>query len=175
MWKPVPNYESQYEVSDEGKFRRISSRSGRVFDVPKPKDGFSKRRGYLGVEVCSGGKKSTLSAHRVVWEAFNGPIPPGMQINHKNGIKDDNRLSNLEVVTPSQNTRHAFTHLGREPVRTNGRKGSLNHKARLKETDIPTILELRKSGLSQQAIADRFGVCQTTIGRVLLKKSWIFN
>src|SRR5690349_6679065 len=46
--------------------------------------------------------------HRAVWEACVGPIPPGLYINHINGIKTDNRLENLEVVTPSENLRHAF-------------------------------------------------------------------
>jgi hypothetical protein len=142
-----------------------------VFDVPKPKDGFSKRRGYLGVPVCANGKTATLSAHRMVWEAFNGPIPPGMQINHKNGIKHDNRLSNLEVVTPSENTRHTFTHLGRKGVK-NPHPGERNGRAKLRDADIPKIFEARAQGLSQQKIGDMFGIDQTSVSRILLRKSF---
>ena len=42
-------------------------------------------------------------AHRVVWESAHGPIPDGMQIDHINGIKNDNRLENLRCVTVQQN------------------------------------------------------------------------
>ena len=40
--------------------------------------------------------------HRIVWEKAYGPIPDGMHIHHKNGVRDDNRLENLECVTPHQ-------------------------------------------------------------------------
>jgi hypothetical protein len=41
--------------------------------------------------------------HRIVWENHNGPIPEGMQIDHINRIRDDNRIENLRLVTPQQN------------------------------------------------------------------------
>ena len=47
-------------------------------------------------------------AHHLVAAAFLGPRPLGMQINHKNGIKTDNYFTNLEYVTPSQNSWHAY-------------------------------------------------------------------
>lgn len=49
-----------------------------------------------------------IYAHRLVWLAFNGTIPKGMQINHKNGKKNNNHISNLELVTCSENIRHAY-------------------------------------------------------------------
>lgn len=61
-------------------------------------------RGY--VQISSMGHVGM--AHRMIWESVNGPIPDGMQINHINGIKSDNRIANLELVTPSENARHAY-------------------------------------------------------------------
>jgi hypothetical protein len=54
------------------------------------------------------GRKRAILAHRLVWIRFNGPIPEGMEINHKDGVKHNNRLSNLELVTSSKNKLHAF-------------------------------------------------------------------
>jgi hypothetical protein len=62
------------------------------------------RRGY--VEICSAGMVGL--AHRMIWESVHGPIPDGMQINHINGVKTDNRLANLELATPSENLLHAY-------------------------------------------------------------------
>lgn len=45
--------------------------------------------------------------HRIIWQAAHGPISEGMQINHINGVKTDNRICNLELVTPRGNTQHA--------------------------------------------------------------------
>lgn len=53
--------------------------------------------------------------HRIIWEAVNGPIPLGLEIDHLNGRKGDNRISNLEAVTRSENVRRAVA-LGLSPV-----------------------------------------------------------
>lgn len=63
-------------------------------------------RGY--VEVHNGKTGFNMRAHRMIWEAVHGPIPDGMQVNHINGIKTDNRIANLELMTPSENTSHAY-------------------------------------------------------------------
>src|SRR5258706_5463535 len=47
-------------------------------------------------------------AHRVIWESLHGPMPADLEINHRNGQKTDNRISNLEAVTPSANVTHAY-------------------------------------------------------------------
>lgn len=63
-------------------------------------------RGY--VKINHGRAGFYCMAHRLIWQAVHGAIPEGMQINHKNGVKSDNRLANLELVTPSANTKHAY-------------------------------------------------------------------
>lgn len=67
-----------------------------------------------GRKISSGGyprisyKHKTFRVHEVVWESFNGPVPDGFEINHKNGIKTDCRLMNLELCTHSENMKHAY-------------------------------------------------------------------
>lgn len=78
--------------------------------------------GYVVLAVAPDRKRRHLSAHRLVWEAVHGPIPDGMEINHINGVKDDNRIANLEMVTPGENQRHAHrTGLKRADGEHNGR------------------------------------------------------
>lgn len=62
----------------------------------------TKRDGYVRVNVYG---KPRL-AHRIIWEMVNGLIPEGMQIDHINGRRDDNRMDNLRLVTHSGNARN---------------------------------------------------------------------
>lgn len=70
--------------------------------------------GYLYYGLFVGKGKSKVRywrrAHRLVWESHNGKIPQGFEINHINNIKTDNRLTNLELVTRSENMIKAFQH-----------------------------------------------------------------
>ena len=56
-------------------------------------------------------------AHRIMWIANRGEIPDGTEINHRNRVRDDNRLVNLEVVTRTENVQHALGHWGYRGVR----------------------------------------------------------
>lgn len=168
-WKPVRGYEDFYEVSDAGDVRRILGRLGQPICRPcKP----TWSRGYARFILSVDKQKRTISGHKLVWEAFRGPIPPGLQINHMNGKKADNSISNLEICTPSENTRHAYQVLGL-PGRIHPSPGSRNGRAKLNDRDIPEIRRLYESGMSQQKIADRFSVCQTSISRILCGKGWL--
>lgn len=69
----------------------------------------SKRNGYLRLN-------SIISIHRLVWETFKGEIPEGMVIDHIDGNRSNNSLSNLRLVTQSENMDNA---------QTNGHKGQV--------------------------------------------------
>ena len=77
--------------------------TGRVYRNGRMVAAGVTRAGYRITRVA---KRNCLQ-HRIVWIAANGPIPDGLEINHRNGLRDDNRLANLELVTRSQNVRHA--------------------------------------------------------------------
>lgn len=170
MWAAVPGYEGIYEVSTEGGFRRLIRRKGaRDFKVRQ-----AIRRGYWGVTLtCANGVVKHYRSHRLIWAAFNGPIPPDMQINHKNGVKLDNSLSNLELCTPSENTRHALDVLGHKNAPPPHVPGIRNGRALVTEHQVREIRFLYATGeLSQEALGKRYGMKQTTVSQIILRKSW---
>lgn len=63
-------------------------------------------KGYAKVQLCRNAEYTHKAIHRLVWEAFNGPIFGRLEINHKNLDRADNRLENLELVTHQQNAQH---------------------------------------------------------------------
>lgn len=103
IWADIPQYEGKYQASDLGNVRSLNYRHTGEAKVMKPR---LTRDGYLRVHLYKNGKGKCVNIHSLVVTAFKGPIPPGMQVNHINEDKCDNRLENLEVVTPKQNMNH---------------------------------------------------------------------
>lgn len=65
-------------------------------------------KGYIHIWNQSPVTSISISAHRLIWTRVHGPIPGHLEINHINGIKSDNRIANLELVTKSENAIHAY-------------------------------------------------------------------
>lgn len=103
-WKTVVGYEGLYEVNELGQVRSLPryTTKGRILKIYT-----NKHNGYQYVCLCKNNKSVTRRLHRVVMEAFFGKRDE-LQINHINGIKNDNRLVNLEYCTQSENMRHAY-------------------------------------------------------------------
>lgn len=163
-WRRVPGFAEFYEASDQGRLRRIATHTGRpkcAIITPH-----RKSSGYTDYYLCRDGlpAKRTL-AHRIIWQAFVGPIPEGLQINHKNGLKADNRLANLEVVTPSENVAHRFRVLGHAAA-NNPSFGVKNGSAKLNPEKVREIRRLRALGEYQYVIAKKFGVTQRIIFQI---------
>jgi hypothetical protein len=173
-WRTVLGFD-QYEISDEGNVRHKRPRRG----DPEILKGSRDKDGYLTVYLCrlepferrAIGSRLNRRVHRLAWEAFVGPIPKGMQINHKNGVKFDNRLENLEVCTPAENTRHGFRVLGRKPV-MNPHPGSKNGRAKLTEADIPTIRKLIANGATDNELSEQFKVSPASIWWIRRGVTW---
>jgi hypothetical protein len=167
IWKPIPNIEQWYEVSNLGRIRRFKSamgtHQGRILKVQQSADG------YLTISGSADRHHINMTVHRVVASAFLGPRPQGYEINHKDGNKTNNRPSNLEYVTHLENLRHAIEVL---KVQQHHPQGVENKNSKLTPDKISLIRRLRKQGYTQQQIATVIGVAQTTVGRVLLRRTW---
>ena len=93
------------------------SNKGRVMSLkdsnnPKILKTFLSKSGYVRVNLMRKGKLKQVFVHRLVAEAFIGKIPKGMTVNHKDGNKTNNDLTNLEIVTQSENILHSRYVLG---------------------------------------------------------------
>lgn len=107
IWLPIKGYEGIAEVSDQGNVRTVDrvlrtgqKRWGRMMTKMPDKDG------YLRVGLNKNHKQRRFQIHRLVAIHFISGV--GEQVNHINGIKDDNRAVNLEWCTQSENQKHAY-------------------------------------------------------------------
>ena len=92
MFKSILNYEGIYQINEYAEVFRIMKDGSKHKMTPSL---MGKRKQYLAVCLCKDGKQSTLNIHKLVWEAFNGPVPEGCQIHHRDKNKLNNNLSNL--------------------------------------------------------------------------------
>jgi hypothetical protein len=160
-WKQIPTVQA-YEVSDLGRVRRLKpacrTRPGNVIKGIQSNCGY--RQCLLAIEP---NKYRLFLVHRLVLLAFVGPSP--LHVNHKNGIKTDNRLNNLEYVTRSQNQRHAIDVLGQY-------RGTGNGRSKLTDRDVLEMRRLRAEGMKQSDLVARFGVNRNMVQRILYRKAW---
>ncbi len=168
-WLPVVGYEGLYEVSDLGQVRRLPN------TYRSPHGGLRKPQragmGYLAVVLSDENKvKTPHYIHRLMMAAFVGPCPEGHNVNHKDGVRDQNSLGNLEYVTFSANTRHAYAH-GLMHLRHN--KGEDNHRSKITNEQARQVKILQAAGgMSGNEIAAATGVPRNTIYQIKRGVVW---
>jgi len=118
--------------------------------------------GYLQVRVMIAGKRLHVGAHRIVWTYFHGPVTAGLVINHRNGIKADNRPENLEECTYSENTKHAHR------TGLKNQRGEKNPAAKLTSAQVAAIrATYAAGGVSQAALGELYRVSFKTISKIV--------
>lgn len=163
-WLPIVGYED-YSVSDLGRVRRETTRTSAVAGKIKAQN--PDKDGYMMVCLSRpGDKQRTPRVHKLVWTAFRGSIPRGMTVNHEDGVKANNALSNLELMTHGDNIRHAIDVLGHD------RRGAGNPAARLSESDVRTMRERRAAGELVRVLATDFGISKRMVSLITTGKSW---
>jgi hypothetical protein len=119
----------KYWCTDDGQLWSLTQ-SGRFAGKVCAKKGQVQRNGYLLDSFWAGKKHVYMNRHRIVWVYFKGPVPANKQVNHINGNKLDNALSNLELVTASENIKHAYK------IGKLCQKGEKNNGAKLTDQDV---------------------------------------
>lgn len=155
----------EYWVSDMG---RVARKTGDVMRVRRPT---KNSRGYLILDINMGGTRKgrkSRTVHSLVLEAFVGPRPtPRHQGNHKDGDKTNNRVENLEWVTPSENQMHGLSVLGNRRAR-----GQAHGNAKLTEEGVHEIRALLGAGIRKMDVARWCGVSAKTIRDIERGESW---
>lgn len=111
-WRPVVGYESLYAVSNLGRVKRTGKARGTRLGVLKPG---KHPKGYLFVGLTANSRKRVREVHRLVGEAFIGPLPPGLQTRHLDGNPANNAVTNLAYGTQSENMQDSIRH-GTHPM-----------------------------------------------------------
>lgn len=171
-WLPVVGWEGVYEVSDAGRVKRVAvgmgSRPGRVR---------AERPHTSGYHVCVLYRDNDRTGkikyiHRLLAEAFIGPPTAERRyINHKNGVKADNRVENLEWVTASENSTHLYRVLGYKLPRFRC-AGEKSPHAKLTSAAVLDIRRRKRAGESLTTLATAFGVHKSAISKVVRRESW---
>jgi len=169
IWTKIPRY--KYLISIEGQLIRLERTRNQwnSFAQKKVKTRYptryvfhtSARKGYMRYTISKKGKLKRFFAHRMVLMLFSKVDPERLYVNHINGIHNDNRLENLEWVTPSENEQHSFRVLGKKV-----------HNRKL--TDLQ-VREIRASQLPSRAVAKQYGVNKTTILNIRKRKFYAIN
>lgn len=163
QWKDIPGYEGLYRASKDGHIE--SCRLQRLMKL-------SSTNGYQSVHLSASGNDILFLVHRLVMLTFVGLCPEGLAVNHKNGIRHDNRLENLEYVTYSENTLHAI-HILKSITYENMSRGVRHHRAKLDDGKVREIRALYETGrVTFSTLAQKYNVSLSLVAAIVRRKIW---
>ena len=157
IWREIAEF-NMYQVSNIGRVKRISKEH--CLKPEKDKDG------YLKVRLHYRERNKKFFVHRLMAITFIPNPENKPQVNHINGIKNDNRLENLEWVTPSEQIQHAYD------TGLQSAKGEKNGQSKLTQEEVYEIYVMENAGYTHQAIADKYCVSRPHITGILNGTYW---
>lgn len=159
-WKYIKGYRKKYKVYSNGDVKRYKRKTKEWLSskIGYHKDGYPMVSLYRPIGFTPRHKRCTV--HRLVALHFIDNPENKPEVKHKNSIKDDNRVANLEWVTPSENSLHRSKSVGRSSC-----------YSKLDDMQVLTIHTLSNK-YSQKALADHYKVKQVTVWSILRGKSW---
>lgn len=177
VWKDIPGYEGYYQVSNFGRVksldRTVIDKNGRVMKykgvILTPQ---LNEFGYEKVVLIKSGKRKNFKIHQLVAIAFLDNPDNLPCINHKDGNKRNNMVSNLEWCTFGENNKHAYEKGLKEPYDRNGEK---NPKARFTNEEAEYIRKMHKVNggpFGTMYLARKYGVHRDTITNLVFGKSY---
>ncbi len=162
-WRPIQQH-PKYEVSSLGRIRfRIDH------ETTRPVKGSVMKIGYPAISIKCPVRKinKLLTVHRLVMAAFHGPSTKF--VNHKNGVKIDNCIENLEYCTQKENNQHAFK---TKLIRSWQERGLVPPRSILNEKKVIEIRSLLLDGATVKDVAKVFSVHYQTIYAIKVGRTW---
>lgn len=159
-WRVIPGYNNRYEASNLGRIRRVSGKAVRQGEWRMLKVS-PDRLGYIRARIMrNDGTSYNVGLHQLVASAFLGPCPEGLEIDHLDRNKSNNRPGNLEYVTHAENLRRA-----RE-------QGNWSAVSKTRKLTIEQVAEIRNSTLTQRTLAVQFGLSQVAVHYIKSGKTY---
>lgn len=165
IWLDIKGYEGIYKISNLG---NVYSLKRNKLLLPK-----MDRYGYVSVKLYKNGNHQKYNIHRLVAISFI-PNPFNKEtVNHINGIKNDNRMDNLEWATYKENTQHAIRTGLFLKEKTNSKRQS--HPVKLTKENVKEIRDLYnkgKHGFGYVSLAKKYNVSRSLIREIVKNKIW---
>lgn len=154
----IKGYEQYYAITPNGQI--WSKRKSRFL---KP---ILNNTGYWAISLCDATTQRGFLIHRLVAITYL-PNPHSLpEVNHKNGVKTDASVENLEWCTPSQNNKHAFA------TGLNTSVGERNGNSRLNDDSVRQMLDLYRKGEPAKRLASEFKVSETHVYAITSGRKW---
>ena len=172
IWKDVPNFEGSYQVSNMGRVRSVDRvvtfKDGSMRKLKgKVLKSYLNNVGYELLKLSNDGRGNTKTVHRLVLETFKPHVNMNdLQVNHIDGNKSNNHLTNLEWVTARDNILHAHD-LGLIKNR-----GEDSPRAKLSKADVLEVLQRLDTGEMHKDIGLDYGVSRRCITDINTGRRW---
>lgn len=150
---------------ENGKVYRTRGPGGIKLDEPIEMSG-SNVKGYLCVNIRNGKTKIQCKIHRIVWIAAHGIIPDGYVIDHINNDKQDNRISNLQMLTPEENS-HKAKEDGLYPEKEEASQAKITN-------EVHDLIQhvYKNEDVTIRELAERFGISKSRVHQIIHEKGW---
>lgn len=169
LWKPIPEFEGIYSVSNLGRIRSeartIQKSTGPCKLREKARKSILGKDGYRRVSLRRDNKTFTFLVHRPVLLSFRGKPVDNYEGCHLDGNSENNCLDNLIWAPHSENEKHKIKN-----GTTN--HGSNHYLSKLTESKVKEIKVSLAQGVSQQKLGDSYGVDRRVINQIATGKTW---
>jgi len=171
-WKDIPNWEGRYQASNLGRIKSFYTyKNHRIYKNSVKKRimmQFFNNKKYLNCHLSNTHKSKFVKVHRLVAKAFIQNPENKPEVNHKDGVKWNNVLDNLEWSTTAENVQHSY-----DTGLNQGRKGEKHHLSKLTEKQVLEIRQKHKFRIyTSKMLSIEYNISNSTVKRILRRELW---